>query len=278
MIFPSQTKELARQFYNFFNEWRKNIKTDIFIISFPKSGRTWLRILVGKALCESFGISDENMLDTHRITTSSGILRSRFTHDRSSHGFGYSYYNLPTAKSKFRNKKVIFLSRNIKDVVVSCYFQATRRIGKYDGSISDYIRSKRYGVRKIITFYNIWSENRKVPKDFLLIKYEDLHKNPEEVLSKVLKFLGLMEIENRVIKKAVDFASFSNMKEMEKNGIFNSPVMSPGKENDKESYKVRRGVVGGYSSYLSEEDVNYIDEMLEEMGCPFEERNINRAK
>ena len=278
MIDMLQIKEPAKRFYNFFNEWYRHIRTDVFIISFPKSGRTWLRILVGKALCETFGISDENMLDTHRITTLAGTLRSRFTHDRSSHGFGYSYYNLPTGKSQFSNKKVIFLSRNIKDVAVSCYFQATRRIGKYDGSISDYIRSERYGVRKIITFYNIWQENSKVPKDFLLIRYEDLHKKPEEVLSKVLKFHGLMKIENHVIKKAVDFACFSNMKKMEMNGVFNSSVMRPRKENDKESYKVRRGVVGGYSAYLSEEDVKYIDEMIEEMGCAFEERNMNKAR
>ena len=271
-----QAKKRAKQIFNFLNDQYRLIRTDAFIISFPKSGRTWLRVLIGKALCETFGLSNENMLDTYRITSEAGILRSRFTHDRSSHGFSYLFSNLPTDKSRYRNKKVIFLSRNIKDVVVSCYFQATKRIGKYDGSISDYIRSERFGARKIIAFYNIWHENRGVPKDFLLVRYEDLHKMPKKILLDVLKFLGLSEIEDRVLKEAIEFASFDNMKKMERNGVFDSLVMRPGKENDEESYKVRRGLVEGYSSYLSEEDVKYIDEKIIEMGCAFEEGNTNR--
>ena len=271
------TKRLAGQIYNIFKESYNHFKTDVFIISFPKSGRTWLRLLIGKALCYNFGIPDENMLDTFSITTGAGILRSRFTHDKSSHGFGYSYYNLPTDKSKYKKKKVVFLCRNIKDLIVSCYFQATKRIGKYECSISDYIRNERYGVKKVATFYNIWHNNMEIPESFLFIRYEDLHRNPEEVLTKVLSFIGLKGIESHVIKKAIDFASFSNMKRMEMNGFFNSPVMRPGENKDKESYKVRRGVVGGYSAYLTKEDVIYIDQRIDEMGCPFEHMQMQET-
>ena len=42
-----------------------------------------------------------------------------------------------------------------------------------------------------------------------------MHKNPREVLVKTIKFLGCDEVDNHIIKKAVEFASFTNMK---KNG------------------------------------------------------------
>src|SRR3990172_11645288 len=81
-------------------------------------------------------------------------------------------------------KKVIFLVQNVKDILVSFYFQVTKREGNYTGNISDFIRSDLYGIKKILTFYNIWHENRTVPKEFLRFRYEDMHKNPGEVLVK----------------------------------------------------------------------------------------------
>ncbi|HEY7535235.1 MAG TPA: sulfotransferase domain-containing protein [Thermodesulfobacteriota bacterium] len=243
------------------------------MISFPKSGRTWLRILIGKTLCERFNLPEEIMLDTYKVTAAAGILRTLMTHDDSSIIGGYKYYKyneLSTNKKKFRKKKVIFLVRNLKDILVSFYFQVTKREGYYTGNISDFIHSDRYGIKKILTFYNIWHENTTVPKEFLLLKYEDIHNNAGEVLSKTMKFLGCDVIDNDIIKKAVEFARFNNMKKMEKDGFFKNESMRPANINDEESYKIRRGIVGGYENYLSERDIKYIDQTIKEMGNPFE--------
>ena len=42
--------------------------------------------------------------------------------------------------------------------------------------------------------------------------------------------------------------------------------MRPGKKNDGESLKVRRGKVGGYVDYLDEEILEYIQRVVDEMG------------
>jgi hypothetical protein len=39
--------------------------------------------------------------------------------------------------------------------------------------------------------------------------------------------------------------------------------------NDPESYKTRRGKVGGYVDYLTAEDIAFIDQTVNEFGCPF---------
>ena len=263
-------KQTSRYLKKQYKHW----KTDAYIISFPKSGRTWLRILIGKTLCERFNLPEEIMLDTHKVTAAAGILRTQMTHDDSSIIGGYKYYRyneLSTDKRKYSKKKVIFLVRNVKDILVSFYFQVTKRENNYTGSISDFIRSDRYGIKKILTFYNIWHENRTVPKEFLLLRYEDMHKNPGEVLVKTIKFLGCDEVDNHIIKKAVEFASFTHMKKMEKDGFFKRDSMRAANINDDESYKVRRGIVGGYENYLSEGDIKYIDQIIKEMGQPFEQ-------
>ena len=248
-----------------------HFKTDAYIISHPKSGRNWLRVLIGKTLCEKFNIPDEIMLDIYKVTSLAGILRTQVIHDHSSYTEGYKYYYLPTDKREYARKKVIFLVRNIKDLLVSYYFQVNRREGNFTGSISDFIRSDKYGVNKIINFYNIWYENRTIPKEFLLLRYEEMHKNTEEVLARTLKFLGLDEVDYHIIRKAVKFASFSNMKKMEKDNFFKRKAIRPVNINDDDSYKVRRGIVGGYYNYLSEEDIKYIDQVIKERGCPFEQ-------
>jgi len=243
--------------------------TDVYIISYPKSGRTWLRVLLGKAICLQYGLPDELMLDTHRLTSAAGLLRTHFVHDYSEILSGLHYRRLPERKREYASKKVVFVVRDIKDTLVSSYFQATKRTYKFKGPISEFVRSETFGVKKIVTFYNVWHNNSHVPKDFLLLRYEDMHQNPSDALIRTLRFIGLEQIEDRIIKEAVAFASFNNMKKMEAGGYFKDAKMRPGDAGDEESYKVRKGVVGGYTTYLNEADIQYIDQTVAKMGCPF---------
>ena len=98
-----------------------------------------------------------------------------------------------------------------------------------------------------------------------------MHKNPGEVLVRAIKFLGCDEVDEYIIRKAVEFASFNNMRKMKKDGFFKSGAMRPANINDDESYKFRRGIVGGYEYYLSEWDVKYIDQVIKKVGYPFEQ-------
>ncbi len=267
------SNSIRKRVRRFLRKPHKHLRTDAYIVSFPKSGRTWLRVLIGKALCEKYNLPEAIMLRTEKVTSGAGILCTTFTHDLSSMKDRYEHYRLPTDKSKYAEKKVILLTRDIEDILVSCYFHATRRTKRkdklYSGTLSDLIRSDRYGARKVISFYNIWHGQREVPKEFMLIRYEDMHEKTDEVLAQVLHFLGAKNIERHIIETAVQFASFNSMKKKERAGFFKHHSMKPRNTNDPESYKVRKGVVGGYKSYLSQEDIKYIDELKRELGCPF---------
>jgi hypothetical protein len=230
--------------------------------------------MLGKVLCERLGLPDTQVLNTYALTVKAGCLRARFTHDHASIKRGLPYGQLPTDKSKYRGKTVIFLTRNIKDVLVSSYFQATLReatdgLGMYAGSIAEFIRSERFGARKIATFYNIWHANRELPGQFLEVSYEDMHLDPAAVLSAALDAIGLAGVDAASLQRAVEFARFDHLKQLESQQYFNNPILSAVRPAKQDSFKLRRGLVGGYGAYLTGEDIQYIDGVIEAMGCPF---------
>ena len=102
---------------------KKGLESGVYIISFPKSGRTWLRMLLGKAVCRKYGLDENLMVNTYKLTGAAGISPVIFTHDDSSIKHGHRHDRLETDKSRYRNQKVIFLIRDPRDVIVSCYFQ-----------------------------------------------------------------------------------------------------------------------------------------------------------
>lgn len=243
--------------------------TQCYIISYPKCGRTWLRLMIGKALCEQLHLPEEQMIDTYALTAVPHVLRTHFTHDYADIRLSYRYDRLPTDKSAYASAKVLFLIRDVRDTLVSSYFQATKRVNRFQGPIAEFIRDERFGVQKIVTFYNLWYANQHIPRDFMLLRYEDLHHDPADALRRTLQFMELEPIEETVIETAVAFARFDNMKKMETGGTFTDDKMQPGQPQDSNSFKVRQGRIGGYTQYLTADDCAYIEQRIQEIGCPF---------
>ncbi len=244
---------------------------DVFIISFPKCGRTWLCCMLGKAMALHFNILDENCINLEGLARECPEMPYiKPTHDENPH------LKIPSEliadKLQYRGKKVILLIRDVRDVLVSNFFQGTKRekfIAERDiQDISSYIHYERGSVDTFITFYNIWDKNQCVPSNFLLVKYEDLHLEPHRELEKVFDFLGLSDISDGVINEAVEYARFDNMRRMEARGTAQTDKLKPGDKSDLESYKTRKGKVGGFEEYLSKEDIEFINRKMEELS-PF---------
>jgi hypothetical protein len=238
-----------------------------FVVSYPKTGRTWLRVMLGKAISLKYELDERMILDTFRMTKRAGLSPTVFSHD------GpfllqntVPYHGLKFNRGLYRNKKVIFLVRDIRDTLVSSYFQQSRRTKVETWNLCDFIRDERFGARKIVTFYNLWFIHRDVPKDFLLIRYEEMHSKPTEVLRSVMKFLNAGELEQAVLDVAVSYGAFNHMRKMEEKNAFGDSMLRPGVENDNDSYKVRRGKIGGFVDYFSKDDFSYIDGVILKMG------------
>jgi hypothetical protein len=251
-------------------------RPEVRIVSYPKSGRTWLRVLLGRALSLQAGLGSESLLDTPAVTTACGGLNTDFDHDGSNLREPIGYASLSEDKRAYQDKKVVFLARDVRDVLVSSYYEATKRSLVFEqdpcwfgGTLAEFVRSSVFGARKVATFYEIWSRNRTVPREFLLIRYEQLHAAPADALSSVLRFIGAPELDRRQLAAAVAYASFEHMRELERTNAFDDPRLRPGEVADPESFKVRRGTVGGYVDYLCRADVAYIERELQQRGSPF---------
>lgn len=246
---------------------RREPEPEVCIVSYPKCGRTWLRVLVGKALCEQFGLDETKLFKTTFLCRAAKIPAAKFVHDGTGGVAGIKWYEQERDRSHFGGKKVSLLIRDPRDVVVSSYFQATKRMGAHEGSMQAFIRDECFGIRTIVTMYQIWQENRNVPRDFLLLRYEDMHRDPARCLRSLLEFIGVEHPDEAAVAAAVRYGSFENMRRLERSGTF-SRKMSPGDPDDEESYKVRKGRVGGFVDYLSPDDIAYVDRVIDEAGNP----------
>jgi hypothetical protein len=238
-------------------------------ISYPKCGRTWLRSLIGKYLADSFGLPEERILDTEWVTAEAGLAPLSFSHDGSQMSVGTPYQLLSEVMGDYSGARVLFMARDIRDTLVSAYFQATRRIRVFEGEIGDFLRSDRYGAQKILTFYQQWQLRRDHPAEFLLVRYEDLHSDPRDTVQKVLEFLGIKQVRMDLLERSIEFCSFQNLRKAEKQNKFGNKILAPKELADAESYKVRKGKVGNYSEYLQAAEIQHIDELADSFGNPF---------
>jgi Sulfotransferase domain len=233
-------------------------RCDAFLVSFPKCGRTWLRVMLGIALGDHFGVRVRNL----RRFTNAGVdhpsvPRVLATHDDSPQV--KPAQQIIADKRAYRTTKVILLVRDPRDVVVSLYFHVTRRRRqRYDGSLSDFVRDPVGSLASLLAFYDAWSTQLGAG-NVLLVRYEDMHADPGRELRRVLEFLGVTDVTGSAIERAVTGASFERLQRVEREGTAGTRALRTDTAHDPESYKVRRGKVGGYVDYLDAHDVRDID-------------------
>ncbi|HKJ71089.1 MAG TPA: sulfotransferase domain-containing protein [Gammaproteobacteria bacterium] len=254
---------MLKEFRKRLRRKRLQRRADVHLISFPKCGRTWLVLMISKAIEEHYGVTGVDPLRPYRYTRKVRGLPFILPH----HDGGPEFKRvaeLETDKSRYAGKKVIFLVRDPRDVTVSSYFQKTKRNVNYQGSLRDYVYEPVGSVETNIAFYNIWAQNRRVPEDFLLVTYEDLQADAEGQLRRVLDFLGLASVGDEAVHRAVEFCRFDNMRQMEATNSLGSKRLAPRDAGDEATYKTREGRIGGYADHLEPTEIDYINRLIRE--------------
>lgn len=233
-------------------------RCDVFLVSFPKCGRTWLRVMLGIALGERFGVQVRNL---RRFTDAGvdhpGLPRILATHDDSPQGKPADL--VLRDKRGYRGRKVILLVRDPRDAIVSLYFHVTRRRGRpYGGTLRDFARDRVGSLASLLAFYDAWAPQL-AGDDLLLVRYEDLHADPHGQLRRVLGFLGVDGVREDTVARAVDGAAFDRLQAVERAGTAATRALRTTAAGDPESYKVRRGKVGGYTDYLDADTIAAMD-------------------
>ncbi|MFC3150003.1 sulfotransferase domain-containing protein [Litoribrevibacter euphylliae] len=242
-----------------------------FIISYPKCGRTWLRLLLGKYLLNG---SEGDPIEILNITNGRPELpTTEFSHDDYPMWKHIDFINKD--KSIYQNKKVIFLIRDPRDVLVSYYFQYTKRKDReiandnFDGTMGDFLHHPIGGLPSIINFYNIWAENLTTPESLMILTYEELHNTPFESLKETINFLGFPDYGEKTMLDAIEYCQFENMKEIEEKNLLNNQRLRADNLSDPETFKVRKGKIGGYKDYLSNSEIINLEDYINSNLHPF---------
>ncbi len=243
--------------------------TDIFIISYPKAGRTWHRFLLGSYITKALELPIAKAQKTAKLTGHMDGGLTRYNHDAANCIDAIpAQHPIVATPELWAGRKVIFIVRDPRDVIVSCWFHAHFRENTYSGSMQEFLRSPGAGIEKILVAHNRWWSNRNLASQFIVISYEEMTKSSEKILRDTLRFMGSWPIDDARVAESAREARFENMRDIEAKGLIRHHSLEL-TSLDPRARKIREGKVGGFRNHLSGEDLAYVEQCIKRIGDPF---------
>ena len=213
---------------------------DVFLVSYPKSGNTWLRFLLGNYItgnkCD-FTTAHLIIPDIHyNPKHCSEIQRPRLIKSHMPYVPEY--------------RRVVYLVRDGRDVAVSYYFHSMKySLMKKDSSFEEFLDHFNRGA---VDDFGLWVAHVHSwldhgPKDFLLVRYEDLKADPESLLIRILEFAGVPADHDTALR-AIEASRFEKMRDLEKKQHHQFDRLS---NSDPAISFVRKGEVGDYQNHFN---------------------------
>jgi hypothetical protein len=254
-------------------------RADCCLVSYGKSGRTWLRVMLSRFYQQAHGLPPSELLGfdnyKRRVLSLPSVL---FTHGN----YVRDYTGRFDDCAPFYDKTVVLLVRDPRDIAVSQYFQWKHRmhprkkwLNRYpdhgvEVDLLEFVMSPEVGLPAILAWLELWQREKDRVAHLKVVRYEDLRADTSHVLAEILSFLGTPGTPEQVLD-AVRFASLENMKRLEAEKAFKASGarMVPGDAKNPDTYKARRAKVGGWRDYFDGAQAARIDELVATMPPPF---------
>jgi hypothetical protein len=253
---------------------RRANQADVLFISFPKSGRTWFRTMWAAYWCKVAG----KEFDLRIESGVPGMPRMYATHDRWTHLLEANAFKrllghglIPPGAA--RDKPKALLVRDPRDVVVSLFFHMkkrgqVKRRWKPD-TLQDLVRNPDFGFATICGLMNSWYQEWGASDRFRLWRYEDARAEPVRVLREWLRFYGVQQVDEQALAHAVAFSDFNATRQREAAGAAKDKLISARDVADGDSFKARRGKVGGFTDYLDADDIAFCETVMRSLDPVF---------
>lgn len=210
----------------------------IVLVSFPKSGRTWLRVMLDKL-----------------------NLKYEYDHGEITEEMKFAFYEKKMTKYAMNKSQCIYMIRCPLDTIVSWYFQMVvrRKNRTMPQEINKFCIKN---IQKVIDHHLSVLENKKSFKSFHIISYEKLKQNGVEEIKSLLDFCNKPTSYDE-IKKVYEECEFEKMKMFHKSKEHSGKNYALHSDNGPEAQKVRKGKIGGYVDYLTEDTIKELNKILE---------------
>ena len=287
-VLPANSRVALRRKYLAELELAKAHRANFLIIGHPKSGNTWLKVMISRLYQLRYDLPESKLINTDefarkipeipRLAATNGV---------------YSYESevgkllaIGADDNPLRHKPVLFLARNPIDIAVSWYHQFTKRqsrakqelinhsidhpIDRRTVQMWEFVRHSDIGLPFLIEYQNQWARNIAALPRGLMVRYEELRAEPVPTLLKIVRHMGA-DFSKEEVRQAVEWGSFDNLQKLETAGTFSQGGMKLVNAGDPSTYKVRRGKVGGYREdfeppQVAELEALVRDNILPELG------------
>ncbi len=225
---------------------------DTFLVSYPKSGNTWVRFLLANLIHPNQTIDFTNI---NQMLPAPGVLSKRFLRTLPRPRILKSHEPFDV-----RFRKVVYLVRDPRDVAVSEYhFDLKKRYIGADVTLEQFVpRFIAGGTSSYGSWWKhaaSWIAARQGNPAFLLVRYEDLLSDALSETAKIAEFLGIQAGPER-LQEAIDKSSADRMRKLEKQ---QADQWTGTKNTRKEIPFVRAAKSGGWKETLPAHSVEEIE-------------------
>ena len=233
---------------------------DVYVVSYPRSGNTWTRFLLGNLLHPNEPATFSNIESrVAEIYFNPDHVLRRLPRPRLLKSHEAFHPNYP---------RVICIVRDPRDVAVSFYHHNVKARNLPDTYPMDEF-VPRFIRAEFDPWWGSWGDNvmswiamRDGKSNFLLVRYEDMKQDPERELGKIARFLQEARFPNidasaERLAQAVERSSPERMRELERAEASQYAQL---KQTRQDKPFVRSAKAGGWKSVLSPSSVQCIEQ------------------
>ncbi|MEO1428691.1 MAG: sulfotransferase domain-containing protein [Cyanobacteria bacterium J06633_8] len=273
---------------NVFNHF-VNRDSDIYVTTYPKSGTTWTISIIEHLI---------NKVPQKGISTGASTVEACLWLDRAASGENwrsiFSYLENMKSKRFFKSHacvglmkqpaRIIQCIRHPLDTFVSAWhhIRGKKYLFYYNGSWSHFFSeialSSKYECGDWFDYHEEFLQASEAGKiDALFLRYEEMKKdNAISAIHKLAEFIGVESYDAEKISIATDFKSMKQKSiaegHLDTEGNLSQVLVARevGDKNNPSNAHIRKGVVGDWVNYLSDEELtmwrNYVNSKKD--SCP----------
>jgi hypothetical protein len=231
-------------------------KNDIIFGSFDKSGRTWVRFFIAAYISRYYNLGiNVDWTNYYQVTPGTQfkkeglllfptrkIVKPIFSHRR-------------TIGRYFPGRKVVYITRNMLDILVSFYFFHKHRSWHdyRDVDVNDFVLN-HFDLDEAINRINYFSSQLKMAREIFLLPYEELRKEPETKFTELITFTGY-GYDQAIFHEAIERSSLRSMQQLE---------LDVSQSDSTEQLHARQGGIYTYADYLNQNVICFVLDQLEQ--------------